>query len=628
MALKYFCNGFEHPNETEQFGKLLPIIDKYYCNKEETAYFIGCGELKINNRALDALLISPKVVVGIEFKNYGDDGDYVKVVDNDVDRWYVYSSDKKSKYRKDGTELYVEGGANYNNPYSQAFSNRQQLSSSLRENVKDVNIKELSKRVPFFIVFNKEIKIMGEISKTNELWLKIVTNSGFIDSLNLTIKDKTPILTDSQIRNYLSRWGFRDFHDPSEWSTHKKSFNYGNKEQSNNTFGRTEQTPTTITTSYSSGQELSQLSRKYMELARKGDIVFLFLMSFVMTFTMAQRWWWDSQKNLINIIIIIVVSFLIGLFFVVRSYHKTRPVPKSGEYVNGIPLIKGLNKFSFGAVLLSHFSWMVLAALFCVFMDPLRNLIPANSETFYGSFYALLRTMCVLLKSVGYVIGGITIVSFIIRLLSINSSTFHNQTSTKDCLSMMPCTRSDISIDGDVIKDYWADLWRWFRVIIVMSAYVALIWVGLTLLFDMDFFKEKYRYWPLKYKTEQVDTKIDVEPTKTLKSFGNKNGKPGKTDYVGQPKTIKIRDLHFSRSSIKLRNGESYNLRQLLVIEPQNATESLSWSVANSDYLSIDAKTGIVTSNMYGSQQFTVTVSSKSGNVEATIMVNGNENLR
>ena len=140
MALKYFCNGFEHPNETEQFGKLLPIIDKYYCNKEETAYFIGCGELKINNRALDALLISPKVVVGIEFKNYGDDGDYVKVVDNDVDRWYVYSSDKKSKYRKDGTELYVEGGANYNNPYSQAFSNRQQLSSSLRENVKDVNI--------------------------------------------------------------------------------------------------------------------------------------------------------------------------------------------------------------------------------------------------------------------------------------------------------------------------------------------------------------------------------------------------------------------------------------------------------------------------------------------------------
>lgn len=146
-----------------------------------------------------------------------------------------------------------------------------------------------------------------------------------------------------------------------------------------------------------------------------------------------------------------------------------------------------------------------------------------------------------------------------------------------------------------------------------------------------DYFNQFEWYTPQFTKEKYVRSMFnDIEEYNVdfINSFENNRRSVDKqesatiTDREEQPKDKIIRELQFVRSSISLGYGKSYDLRQLLAIEPHNATESLSWSVANSNYLSINAKTGVVTSYMSPSQQFAVTVTSKSGNAEATIMIN------
>ena len=621
MALKYYYEGYEYTHEDQQFEVLLTLLNNYFLYKNKTAYFIGFGERKINNKALDALLILPEAVIGIEFKSYGNDGDIAEVTDNGVDPWYVYDSNGNPKHDNDGNLLYVKGGTDGKIPNEQASINRRGLTSSLLEfdqdsgynAIKDKN--EISIHTPYFIVFNKELIIRENFSRSNKLWLKVTTNNSFIHALEECLKDKTTLLSDKEIVAFLDRWGFREFHDASDWSTHKATVIQRKKQKEQITF-----TPTNVYgIKPSQSNVFTQLSGKYKKLAQKGDMAFLFLISFAMTLTIAKRWWWDTQDNIVNIAIMFVVAFFVGLFFVISSSHKTRAVPVKGELIDDMPQIIGLNIFSYGSVIFSHLSWLGLSAILCIFADPIRDFIPNNSEAFYGAFYGLLRIMCILLKTAGYVMGSITLASFIFRILSINNySSQNNSPSSFSFLTMMPCTRSDINIDNNQMTEYWYDLWRWFKNLIKMSAYITIIWVLLTFIFDSNLFKSKYNYWPMTNKTE-----TNVKPSKQAKEKEEEqeDSIPGRPHGTVRPTIIKIQQLEFNKPSIKLGYGESYDLRKLLIIEPQDATEPLSGSVADRKYLSI-TETGIVTSRMSEDLQFIVTVTSKIGKHEASIMIN------
>lgn len=148
-----------------------------------------------------------------------------------------------------------------------------------------------------------------------------------------------------------------------------------------------------------------------------------------------------------------------------------------------------------------------------------------------------------------------------------------------------------------------------------------------------DYFNQFEWYTPQYTKEKYVRSMFnDIEEYNVdfIISFENKRRSAGKqesatiTTREEQAKDIKIRELQFVRPSIQLGYGESYDLRQYLAIQPHNATESLSWSVANGNDLSINAKTGVVTSKMSShSQQCVVAVTSESGKAEATIMING-----
>lgn len=249
MALKYFYNRYKHAEETEQFSELLPKLTNYFCDKSETAYFIGCGEMCVNGRSIDALLITVNAFVGIEFKNYAEDGDIITVIDNDSQgSWLVYNPDGTPKKDVKGEHLYVKGGQ-FENPYSQAHSNRQILSKTLKESgiaasvIKDR--KAYSGRVPFFVIFTKNLDLEARrtLTPNTKSWFKVTTNSKFIDELDSKLKSyKEPAFTEEEILNFLERWGFNELHDPSEWSRQKYTAR-GEKKETNVNRKKLETTP-------------------------------------------------------------------------------------------------------------------------------------------------------------------------------------------------------------------------------------------------------------------------------------------------------------------------------------------------------------------------------------------------
>lgn len=228
MALKYFYNIYKHVEETEQFSELLPKLTSYFGDKSETAYFIGCGEMGVNGRSIDALLITANAFIAIEFKNYAEDGDIITVIDNDSQgSWLVYNPDGSPKKDENGEHLYVKGGQ-FENPYSQAHSNRQILSKTLKDSgiaasvIKDR--KAYSGRVPYFVIFTKDLDLKTRCTLTpnTKSWFKVTTNSKFIDELDSKLKSyKDSAFTDEEILDFLERWGFNELHEPSEWSWQK-----------------------------------------------------------------------------------------------------------------------------------------------------------------------------------------------------------------------------------------------------------------------------------------------------------------------------------------------------------------------------------------------------------------------
>jgi uncharacterized membrane-anchored protein len=650
MALKYCYKKYEHLHEMEQFSELLPKLAHYFSNKPETAYFIGCGELKVNNRALDALLITPYAVAGIELKNYADDGDIVRVIDNDSpESWLVYHSNGRPKMADNIRQLSVSGGE-FANPYSQAHSNRQKLRDSLKfmgigKSVLGDDIRKYSDRVPYFIVFTKDLDLESKCEMLPDIkrWLKVTTNNKFISALDSKLREyRNPVFTDGEILRFLNRWGFDDLRDPSEWSRHKYTiYNNGSNHTDKQENPRRQGSTQNIKVDFNSrtamqdvNMQRSQSIRQYVDLTQKGDLLFLFIMSLVMAGTMAWQWWWESQSRLVNICMLLIVAFCVGFSFYIRNSHKTRSLASRGELVDGVLQVKGVNKFSLGSVALCHAAWIVLAALIILLAGPLKSRIPDAPDTFYGASYAMMRLMCDLLRNSAWAFGIITAVSLLLRLLNLKADTFHESTSTAvNSLAMMPCTRSDISSDKGVAKEFWDDLWKWLRTLIAMSAYATIFWVALTYFFDYNLFAAKYRYWPLRHHAEEVET-VETPSDKPTELYQSpkpdrrkKNSESESIPVIEKPQgLVKVTSLSFSKSYIYLGYGESYDLRNLLIMEPQDANEPLSWSVSpllhTSDHLTIDSQTGIVTCYISHGKQIVVAVTSESGK-EATLTVNG-----
>lgn len=659
MALKYCYKKYEHLHEMEQFSELLPKLAHFFKNKPETAYFVACGEQKVNGRALDALLITPYIVAGIEFKNYANDGDIVRVIDNDVrDSWLVYNANGQPIMVDKNQQLFVKGqGGNkekgkedFTNPYSQGHSNRQKLRDALKnmgigKTVLGDDRRKYSDRVPYFIVFTKnlDLKSKCEMQPDTKIWLKVTTNNKFISVLDSKLKEyKAPAFTEGEILRFLNHWGFDDLRDPSEWSRHKYTLynnanNHSDKQENPKRQGNAQKVKVDINTTppmQDINTQRLEFMKKYVDLTQKGDLLFLFIMSLVMAGTMAWRWWWESQSRLINICMLLIVAFCVGFSFYIRNSHKTRSLASRGELVDGVLQMKGVNKFSLGSIALCHAAWIVLAGLLYLLADPLKSQIPDVTDAFYGAFYGMLRLMCDLLKSCAVAFGGITLISLAFRLLNLNVDTFHEATPTAiSSLAMMPCTRSDISSEKGVAKEFWEDLWKWLRTLIAMSAYVAIFWVALTYFFDHDQFAAKYRYWPLRHNPEKVET-IESPTDKQTELF--QSVQPDRQDKASTTKAspvqeesqevVKVTSLSFRESNIKLGYGDSYDLRQLLIVEPQDANEPLLWSVSpllhTSDHLTIDSQTGIVTCYIKEDNQIVVAVTSESGK-EATLTVNG-----
>lgn len=647
MALKYCYCRYEHPHETEQFGELLSKLANYFSNKRETAYFIACGEILVNGRAFDALLLTPYAIFGIEFKNYASDGDIIRVIDNDVEgSWLVYHSNGQPlMVVKDGErrQLSVDGGK-FSNPYKQAFSNRQKLRDSLKELGlgKSVlnDVEDYSRRVSYFVVFTKDVDLESkcEMLHGTKQWLNVTTNNKFTSSLDSKLKSYSkPVFSDDEILHFLSRWGFDDLRDRSEWD--KQKYEIGKENPFSAKQNTTRDTKIDFNMNFrpsSAMQDMemqrSRFMRKIIDLSKDGDLVFTFLMSFVMTLTIARLWWWENQKDIVVIVLLFVLAFWVGYSFFIRDSHKTRRLSNRGEFVDGSLQVMGVNKFTFGSVLLCHIGWVALAALLYLSADPLKSQLPESSDKFYGAFYAMLRLMCVLLKNCAAVFGSITLFSLLFRLLNLRVDTFHEKVSSViNCLTLMPCTRSDISSDKGTAKEYWDDLRKWFRTLVAMSAYVVFLWVGFTFLFDRELFMTKYRYWPLKQNVEKANVAGEVipsdkpvEPIRKMKSENNVKEEEATIQKEPQ-KFVKVISLRFNTSSLHMRYGETYNLRQLLIIEPYDANEPLEWSVANSDYLSIDSQTGEVTNYMSGGKQSVVAVTTESQKIEASIMINSRE---
>jgi len=355
-------------------------------------------------------------------------------------------------------------------------------------------------------------------------------------------------------------------------------------------------------------------------------MLFLAFMSLAMVLTMAIRWWWTVQDDFFNIGASIIVSFFVWAGFVWHYIHHTRKVPKNGRIINGMPKIKGLNVFSPGSTILCNGIWIGIAITFYFLFD--KIFIPARSNI----AYSLIRTMLPLLLNSAITFGFLAFASCFLKLTNLKGYNINkDNVSTKYSIAMMPCTRSDISVDG--YKDFFLDFFMWLRALVYMSVVVSIVWVALTFFFDRRQFIYKFHVPPFIPGKEHVIEKSEQHPSSLLNNSPTRTEKRVNKKIHGidtfrdkETKTIAISSLRFRDESIQLKYGETYDLRQLLEIAPQNANEPLLWDASiskiHSGYIAIEKKTGVITNYMSPLQQTLVLVRSKSGKAEAQIMIN------
>lgn len=594
MALYYYLKGFEHRHELSQFSKILRVLNTYYNNKSETAYLLG--NPRINGCELDALLITSKFFVGIEFKNYGGDGYSVDVTENG---WYL--NDKTGKAVQDAGRdpLTVKGGAQ-KTPVDQAGINRRSLRDSwlsfkykhrLTDDEKRRKEVETIGHISWFVVFNKELNITNRLGDNTGRWLKVVTNDTFIDSLDSKSKEfRGVFLSDVDIRKYLEEQGIRELADANQYvepnMPNASPSSGSQRRQERNSTGNA--SPRWSGDVYGSGDggSLSGLSKYYTKLAERGEMFFLALMSCIMAYMMMQRWWWSPQSKAMNIGAIVAVAIMVWFISVVLYAQHTRSVPQKGEMVDGFPRIKGLNKFSFFSVFICHLCWALLAGVIYRFLPLFLDSLLNDKFAFFG----LLRIMCSLLQKCALVFGVWTIVSFVYRLYEMLSGTRdENSYFSRYCLSMMPFTRSDMT--KDTITDYLGDFWKWIRALITMSALIPLLWVSITYFTDRAQFQDKFHYWPFKVEAA-AQPATDSIPAGNAKKSQDKTQKKSKGKKSSLKETlperpqvhhVDVERMYFDEGGggwIKRGNTLQLHLR----VEPADCDEEFTFEYPRDAY--------------------------------------------
>lgn len=423
MALFYYLGEYKKAHELDQFEKLLFILKSYFDNINITAYLLG--SVRVNGADLDALLITKKAFIGLEFKNYAREGCHVLAMENS---WPVFDENNKPIIEGDG-ELVVKGGSDDKNPAGQAQINRSKVSRLLMEFKKDNNKENYAKRVPWFIIFHKELIIENKLNKSEKTWLEIKTKNTFLASLDSKLNNyETEIVTDDEIRRFLNDLGILNFKPASNW---KKPSMIKEK----------------------TGLELLPvLSDFYKKQADRGVIVFHALLCLIMAIVMMFSWKWNIKSIWMNIGAALVVAILTWVLSLLRV-KDVRPVPWKGFVEGGMDKIKGLNKFSFTDVLLCHSFWIAVAGGVYFFLPVLLDTLLSDN---YAFFY-LIKKMGSLIQSASIAIAVITAVSFVFRIYEMLSNTRDEYNYfSRYCLTMMPCTRSDIK--GHKRSEYFVDV--------------------------------------------------------------------------------------------------------------------------------------------------------------------------
>lgn len=186
-----------HPHEKEQFDKVYGIIKSY---NESKRNILGNGFLygninTNNNSELDALLMTTNFIIGLEFKNYGDEGRIVEITANN---WRILKKDKTPETDENGQALIVKGGV-IGTPLQQASVNRKHLREDINKIFGNVP-------VHYMIIFNKEITI--EKNENLDLQgIRVTCNNNLVNALNELTRTIVPIATESQIEEYLTNLG-------------------------------------------------------------------------------------------------------------------------------------------------------------------------------------------------------------------------------------------------------------------------------------------------------------------------------------------------------------------------------------------------------------------------------------
>lgn len=117
-----------------------------------------------------------------------------------------------------------------------------------------------------------------------------------------------------------------------------------------------------------------------------------------------------------------------------------------------------------------------------------------------------------------------------------------------------------------------------------------------------------------------INKGVDVNNNMTWEDlFGNLLDNLGNSENPEEPPSdsdISCTRIYFTETSITITDGQTYNLNDILVIEPSNCTEKVTWSTSSNAVVPVD---GIITSLSVGSAIVQATCGGLSANIEVIV---------
>ena len=134
----YRGSPFLHTQENDAFDRLCRLCSEHLDSKGDVRVV---GNIKVGRYELDALVLSPRSITIVDFKDYGG-----IIAISEEDPWTT----------KDGTE--VKGGARYVNPFKQVSSYKWGLIHWL-ESVSQANAREALVHISGLVLFTQSVKL-------------------------------------------------------------------------------------------------------------------------------------------------------------------------------------------------------------------------------------------------------------------------------------------------------------------------------------------------------------------------------------------------------------------------------------------------------------------------------------